>query len=192
MTAADGTTTGSALTGTSSRRPRKEGRVREVLTNERLILGGIGVVVFLFIWEFASVNGMINARWFPAPTLIAQAGLVELQTEAFYNSLAKSLNAFFWGFSLAVITGIPLGLATGWFKRLNYALDPWINFFNALPRVALLPILVIIFGVLGPEATIAVVFLGAFTDPSARRATERCRRRALPTKRHRSGHPRCH
>ena len=118
---------------------------------------------FLLIWQYASINGLINARWFPAPTLIVQAGLEEIQTEQFCDSVAKSASTSSSGASrLAVIIGIPLGLATGWFKRLNYALDPWINFFNALPRVALLPILVIIFGVLGPEATIAVVFLGAF------------------------------
>ena len=161
MVSLDEAAVGSTVTGGRSRRP-KGSRVRKLVANERLLLGGAGVVIFLIIWEYASQNGLVNARWFPAPTLIAQAGLTEIQTEQFYNSLAKSLNAFFWGFALAIITGIPLGLATGWFKRLNYALDPWINFFNALPRVALLPILVIIFGVLGPEATIAVVFLGAF------------------------------
>jgi NitT/TauT family transport system permease protein len=162
MTAAGRTVGGPGSSGVPARRPKPAGRVRELLTNERLIYGAAGVVLFLIIWEYASNNGLINARWFPAPTLIVQAGLEEIQTEQFYASIAKSFNVFFWGFSLAVIIGIPLGLATGWFKRLNYALDPWINFFNALPRVALLPILVIMFGVLGPEATIAVVFLGAF------------------------------
>ena len=62
--------------------------------------------------------------------------------------------------------GVPLGLMAGWFVKLNYALDPWLNFFNALPRVALLPVLVIVFGAWASESKIAVVFLGSFfSDP---------------------------
>ena len=162
MTSASRTAGGSGTPTAPARRPRRQGRLWELLTNERLILGAAGVIGFLLLWQWASMNELVNSRWFPAPSLIFQSAVEEVQTERFWDAALISFNEFAWGFGLAVIIGIPLGLATGWFERLNYALDPWINFFNALPRVALLPILVIIFGVLGPEAKIAVVFLGAF------------------------------
>jgi ABC-type nitrate/sulfonate/bicarbonate transport system permease component len=76
--------------------------------------------------------------------------------------LRASFSEFALGFIIAVVTGVPIGLAAGLFRRFQYALDPWLNFFNALPRVALLPVLVILFGVFGPGSKIAVVFLGAF------------------------------
>ena len=85
-----------------------------------------------------------------------------LQDPDYWGHAATSLYEFAVGFALAVVIGIPLGLAAGWFTRLNYALDPWMNFFNALPRVALIPILILVFGVLGPGAKIATVFLGSF------------------------------
>jgi ABC-type nitrate/sulfonate/bicarbonate transport system permease component len=44
---------------------------------------------------------------------------------------------------------------------LSYMADPWLNLFNSLPRVALIPLLVLWLG-LGVESKIAVVFLGAF------------------------------
>jgi NitT/TauT family transport system permease protein len=47
----------------------------------------------------------------------------------------------------------------GWYRRLNYAADPWLNFANALPRAALVPIIVLTAG-LGVEMKIVVVFLG--------------------------------
>src|SRR5260370_26051042 len=49
----------------------------------------------------------------------------------------------------------------GWYRRLNYALDPFISFFYSTPRVALLPLLILWFGI-GIWSKIAVVFLGSF------------------------------
>ena len=130
--------------------------------NERLILGLIGVGTFLVLWELGSRAGMVNRAFFGRPTGIIEAGLIEIQTPRFYADLSASVSEFLLGYMLALLIGIPVGLAAGWFRRLQYALDPWLNFFNSLPRIALLPILVILFGVSGPGAKIAVVFLGAF------------------------------
>jgi len=60
----------------------------------------------------------------------------------------------------AAILGIILGLLVGWYARLRYALDPFITFLYATPRIVLLPLFIIWFGI-GVESKIAVVFLGA-------------------------------
>jgi NitT/TauT family transport system permease protein len=64
------------------------------------------------------------------------------------------------GYLTAAILGIVLGLLIGWYKRLRYALDPFITFLYATPRIVLLPLFIIWFGI-GVESKIAVVFLGA-------------------------------
>jgi NitT/TauT family transport system permease protein len=48
----------------------------------------------------------------------------------------------------------------GWYRRLSYALDPFVTFFNSIPRVSLTPLFIIWFGI-GINSKIAVVFLGA-------------------------------
>jgi NitT/TauT family transport system permease protein len=65
------------------------------------------------------------------------------------------------GYVAAVLLGVPLGLVGGWYRRLNYFFDPWLNFMNSLPRVALLPLIVLWVGI-GIWSKIVVVFLGAF------------------------------
>jgi ABC-type nitrate/sulfonate/bicarbonate transport system permease component len=130
--------------------------------NERLILGLFGAFGFLALWEWGGISGVIDDAFFSRPTRILAAGINEVQSDRFWGDLQASAFEFSAGYALAVVLGIPLGLAAGWFRRLQYALDPWLNFFNSLPRVALLPILVIMFGVFGPWSKIAVVFLGAF------------------------------
>lgn len=132
------------------------------LENERLLYGMAGIIVFLAAWELGSRAGLIDRAFFGRPTGIIQAGIVEAQTERFWGDLWASFSEFGIGYLFAIALGIPIGLAAGRFRRLQYALDPWLNFFNSLPRIALLPVLVIIFGVFGPASKIAVVFLGAF------------------------------
>lgn len=137
-------------------------RFGRFLENERLLYGAAGVIVFLALWEFGSRSGFIDRSFFGRPTGIVEAGIAEVQTERFWGDLFASFSEFAIGYLLAIALGIPIGLAAGRFRRLQYALDPWLNFFNSLPRIALLPILVIMFGVFGPASKIAVVFLGAF------------------------------
>jgi len=143
--------------------PPSQGTVfARLLANERLVLGSVGVLGFLMLWELGSRSGIIDRAFFGRPTGIVEAGLVEVQTPRFWQDVQASVSEFAIGYLLALALGVPIGLAAGWFRRLQYALDPWLNFFNSLPRIALLPVLVITFGVFGPGAKIAVVFLGAF------------------------------
>jgi ABC-type nitrate/sulfonate/bicarbonate transport system permease component len=135
---------------------------RRLEDNERLILGLVGIVAFLALWEFGSRAGAIDRAFFGRPTGIVEAGIAEVQTDRFWGDFRASVSEFAIGYLLALALGVPIGLAAGWWRRLQYALDPWLNFFNSLPRIALLPVLVIIFGVFGPASKIAVVFLGAF------------------------------
>lgn len=141
---------------------RRRGLVGRLLDNERLVYGLAGVVMFLALWEFGSRSGAIDRSFFGRPTGIIEAGLAEVQTKRFWGDAAASFFEFSSGYLLAIALGVPIGLAAGRFRRLQYALDPWLNFFNSLPRIALLPVLVIMFGVFGPGSKIAVVFLGAF------------------------------
>jgi ABC-type nitrate/sulfonate/bicarbonate transport system permease component len=141
---------------------RRRSAIGRLLDNERLLYGLAGVIVFLALWEFGSRSGFIDRAFFGRPTGIIEAGMKEVQTERFWGDLWASFSEFAIGYLLAIAIGIPIGLAAGRFRRLQYALDPWLNFFNSLPRIALLPILVIMFGVFGPASKIAVVFLGAF------------------------------
>jgi NitT/TauT family transport system permease protein len=64
------------------------------------------------------------------------------------------------GFLLAIVIGLPLGMAIGWYRRLSLAVDPFVTFFNAIPRVSLTPLFIIWFGI-GINSKLAVVFLGA-------------------------------
>jgi ABC-type nitrate/sulfonate/bicarbonate transport system permease component len=144
--------------------PRRPGRLAGagwLGHHARLVYGLIGVVGFIAFWEIGSRQGWINPFFFSRPSAILAAGIKEAALPRFWVDVRASISEFLIGYVLAVVLGIPLGLLTGWYRRLQYALDPWLNFLNAIPRFALLPVLLIAFG-LGIWSKVAVVFLGAF------------------------------
>ncbi len=141
--------------------PRRRGPRNWEDRHGRLVYGTLGLVGFTLLWEFGSRAGLINEFFFSRPTAIFLAGVNVVQQAGFWTDARVSLIEFLAGYGLAIVIGVPLGLLTGWNKRLNYALDPWLNFLNSLPRFALLPVIFIAFG-LGIWSKIFVAFLGAW------------------------------
>ena len=91
---------------------------------------------------------------------VAQAGWGLSHDADFWNDLAVSGREFILGYAAAVAVAIPLGLAVGLSRRLQYMLGPFVDTLNAVPRVTLLPLIVIWFGI-GIWSKVMVVFLGA-------------------------------
>lgn len=128
--------------------------------NERPVLSVFGVVAFFLLWQIGANAGVVDKFFFSSPTDVAAAGWVEVQNPRFWEDVGVSSWELFVGSAIALVVSIPLGLLIGWYRRLNYAADPWLNFANALPRAALIPIVVLTAG-LGVEMKIVIVFLGA-------------------------------
>jgi NitT/TauT family transport system permease protein len=141
-------------------RRRRHPIIRWYRRNERLLLGILGIVLFFVLWQVGADRGLVDKFFFSAPTDIAVAAWEEIQNPRFWDDLRVSGLELAVGSLLGVIVSVPLGLVVGWYRRLNYAVDPWLNFANALPRVALIPLVVLTAG-LGVEMKITIVFLGA-------------------------------
>ena len=127
--------------------------------NERPVLSAVGIVGFFALWQVGADAGVVDKLFFSSPTAIAAAGWDEVQKPRFWEDVQVSGWELFVGSAIAILVSVPLGLVIGWYRRLNYAADPWLNFANALPRAALIPIVVLTFG-LGVEMKTVIVFLG--------------------------------
>jgi len=125
----------------------------------RLWLGLFSVCFLVAAWELVLTYIVpVNPFFFTKPSLIAAAFKEQIQGARLWHDLAVSSQAFIWGFSFAVIVGIPAGLVMGWRRRVEYALDPFLTALYASPLVALAPLLIIVFGV-GVFGKAALVFL---------------------------------
>lgn len=128
--------------------------------SQRLAVSGGAVVGFLALWEVVADTGLVNPMFASSPSRIAIAGFALFSSGELTHDLVTSGIEFACGYLLAIAVGVPFGLAIGWYKRLYYLFSPFIDVLNAVPRVTLLPIIIIWFGI-GLWSKIVVVFLGA-------------------------------
>lgn len=131
------------------------------LNNEKMILGTSAVIIFLTAWELVgNTLQLINPMFMSAPSLVWKAAVQLFASGEIWNDLRVSGLEFAWGYLLSVVVGVPFGIATGWYKKMAYTFDPFVNAMNATPRVALLPLVIIWLGI-GILSKVGIIFLGA-------------------------------
>jgi len=127
---------------------------------ERL-LAALLAVVLLVGWELLVRTGVVAALFFPAPTLIAATILAKIRSGELAPHLASTLTRTGVGLLVAAGVGLPLGWLAGLSSSARRFLDPWIAALHPIPKVALLPLLMVIVGV-GDRAAILAVAAAAF------------------------------
>jgi NitT/TauT family transport system permease protein len=131
------------------------------LNQEKKILGTTAVLIFLTTWELVgNTLQLINPMFMSAPSLVWKAAVQLFASGEIWNDLRVSGIEFGWGFFLSVVVGVPFGIGCGWYRRMAYVFDPFINAMNATPRVALLPLVIIWLGI-GILSKVGIIFLGA-------------------------------
>jgi len=114
-------------------------------------------VVLLALWEIASRLAVVSPRYFPAPTTIAWV-LVDRFVEGDLGAQSLvTLARLACAFALAAVPGVLLGLLMGIARPVRAAIEPYIAFIFPVPKITLLPFLLIILGVGEP----AFVLTGA-------------------------------
>jgi len=126
------------------------------LTDHLGLLRASSVVLFLILWEV--FGRRVNPLFLSYPTAIANACVQLLALGEFQRQALGSLQVYAVGLGAALVLGIFLGLLMGRYRLAEYLLDPYVYALDATPRVALIPLLLLWFG-LGAQAKIAVVFL---------------------------------
>lgn len=118
-------------------------------------------IVLLALWEITVRVGLLDARFFPAPTSIASTFVSLLQTGELVFNTWVSLQRLFFGFLLGGIPALALGVVMGLSRPVRAAIDPLISATYPIPKSAILPLILLIFG-LGEASKIVMVAIGVF------------------------------
>ncbi|MPZ35495.1 MAG: ABC transporter permease subunit [Rhodospirillales bacterium] len=127
----------------------------------RIALGFLGFAVFVALWQMNLWFGILSDRIAAFPStlvgfLMARPPLVE-----FYHAMLTSAGQLAAGFAIAAVAGIALGLLLGWYRRAGALFEPLLIAVNAVPLIALVPLLVVLLG-LGLATELVVIVLFAF------------------------------
>jgi NitT/TauT family transport system permease protein len=118
----------------------------------------IALAIFLMAWHLASIPA--GKLLPPSPIDIVPALADEIRSGQLLAATFSSLQVFLAGYLLAVVSGVALGILMGGMPRLGETLEIYVNALNATPRVALIPFIILWFG-LGAPAKIVVVWFMA-------------------------------
>lgn len=135
--------------------------LRTVITRHGL--GLISVASFLVLWHFLAT--VIASPYFPTPLAVARAGIAAFFERDFLGftvqqHIASSLIRIVFGFGLAAMLAIPLGLASGWLRSVERLTGPVVELIRPIPPLAWIPFAIYFFG--DPFDAVFIVFLAAF------------------------------
>jgi NitT/TauT family transport system permease protein len=128
-------------------------------TTAQIVIRTVSLLVVLTAWEY--VGRQIDPVLFTYPTAVGAAAVKMIASGELWKYLLQSLIVLFAGLGLATVFGIALGLIMARFWVIDIALDTYITALYSIPSVALVPVLVLWFGI-DTTAKIAVVFLFTF------------------------------
>jgi ABC-type nitrate/sulfonate/bicarbonate transport system permease component len=133
---------------------------RWVWHEDEHVLGWGSVILVIGLWEaFARISG-VSPLYLPRPSGIVIALFEMFRTGDLTSDLLWTLYRIFAGFFLAVVIGVALGIWIAVSKRVSAVADMYIAMLYPLPKVTLIPLLIIWLGTGGPFM-LTISFLGA-------------------------------
>ncbi|NDG38940.1 MAG: ABC transporter permease [Betaproteobacteria bacterium] len=117
-------------------------------------------LLILALWYAIRASGLVNPALVPAPHLVFTKA-IELAGDRLWRDIYISTQRVFIGVTLGVALAVPVGFCLGWYPGLRSFIDPVINFFRALPPIALIPLVIVYFGI-GELAKTVILFYAAF------------------------------
>ncbi len=123
-------------------------------------LGLLGFVILVLVWQLTSSLKLMGGL-IPAPLIVATVLVDGLTSTKLLTDLLVSSARVTVGVSIGIALAVPVGFLLGWFAVVRSTFNPMINFFRALPPIALVPLVVIYFGI-GEVARILVLVYTAF------------------------------
>jgi NitT/TauT family transport system permease protein len=111
-------------------------------------------------WYAVHHSGLINPALVPAPHAVA-ARFAELAQGRLPLDVLMSTRRVLTGVALGIALAVPAGFLLGWYRHVRTFVDPLVNFFRALPPIALIPLVIVYFGV-DELAKTVILFYAAF------------------------------
>lgn len=142
------------------RRPTGFARVSTVFKRRRWLLSILTFVALMLIWEVAGRGG--NPFLTSHPSAIFRALVEQIRTGQLQHAFLQSLQPLVLGYALAIVIGIPIGLALGRYWAMEAGFGYYFIGLDATPLVAFLPLFILWFG-LHLTVKVVIVFLFSMT-----------------------------
>ena len=118
----------------------------------------LGVIL---VWYLIPTVHLVSPKLVPTPLQVVEKFWWLLLKENLWADILASSLRVIVGVALGSLVALPIGFLLGWYRGARRFADPLVNFFRALPPIALLPLVIVYFGI-GEVAKIVVLFYASF------------------------------
>lgn len=150
---------------------RADAKAREAAARRRssikyLAISVAVVAVVLIVWQLAVQFGLVSTRFFDSPlgvieTIVRKFRDTKPDGGLLWQHIYASAMVVWFGFLLAAVIGIPLGLFMGWYGLCDRIVRPLFEIIRPIPSLAWIPIVLLFLGI-GVSARAVVIFTGCF------------------------------
>jgi NitT/TauT family transport system permease protein len=123
----------------------------------RTVLIALPWLLVIGLWYAIAFSGLINPALVPTPDGVARRFWELLTTARLPLDILMSTQRVVIGVALGIVAAVPVGFLLGWYRNVRTFIDPLMNFFRALPPIALIPLVIVYFGI-GELAKIVEMF----------------------------------
>ena len=124
-------------------------------------LGVAGLLGLVLLLELLPRTGIVDARFFPPFSQMVSALGDQAATPAFWEALGQTMRGWAIGLAIAMVAGVVLGIVIGSLPVVKAATSSTIEFLRPIPSVALIPLVVLLYGT-QPQSTLILVVYASF------------------------------
>ncbi|WP_129667585.1 ABC transporter permease [Phytoactinopolyspora endophytica] len=126
-----------------------------------MALGILGAVIAVGAWYLVAVSGIVSGRGIPRPDEVLSAGRVLFTEQDLLFDVRVSMTRVTIGVLTGSVLALPVGFVLAWYSTLRAMAEPLVNFFRALPPIALVPLAIVYIGI-GEDARISILVYASF------------------------------
>jgi NitT/TauT family transport system permease protein len=146
-------------TGTAGR-----GRRSWPLSNKATyrLIGVASVIGLLVLWQVSADLNWVDSATSSSPSDVWNSARQMISDGTLGSAVASSGKLYGVGFGIAIVIGIVGGIILGWFRILGAIFDPWIAILYSTPLIAMLPLILVWFGITFKGQVVMVVLVSVF------------------------------
>lgn len=118
-------------------------------------------LALLALWYAVRMSGLVSPALVPTPWAVLTRFWSLLWEGTLAMDILMSTQRVVIGVALGIALAVPVGFLLGWYRQVRSFIDPLINFFRALPPIALIPLVIVYFGI-GEPAKVVILFYASF------------------------------
>ncbi len=129
--------------------------------SRRIGLGVLGAILAVGVWYLVAVSGVVSGQGVPRPDEVVRAGWTMITERDLIFDVRVSITRVTIGVLVGCVAALPVGYLLAWYAPVRAMFEPLVNFFRALPPIALVPLAVVYVGI-GEGARISILIYASF------------------------------